>query len=77
MRLPTKRDRSSSPAVGGVMLLACLAGPVLAGALAGLGSGVLVGAGGVVFSLALCGFAPALVVAARRRAARRRPVREP
>jgi hypothetical protein len=80
MCLPTKTDQpSSSPAsgmrsmfgMGGLMLLACLGGPALAGAIGALGAGVLLGAGGVVFALALCVLAPAAVVAWRRRAARR------
>jgi hypothetical protein len=49
------------------MLLACLGGPVLAGALRGLGAGVLLGAGGVSFALALCAAVPAIVLAIRRR----------
>ena len=40
--------------------------PVLAGALGGLGAGVLLGAGGVMFALALCAAVPAVVVALRR-----------
>jgi hypothetical protein len=67
MCLPTKSDEpSSSPApearsildIGGLMLLACLGGPILAGALGGLGAGVVLGAGGVVFALALCAAVP-------------------
>ena len=82
MCLPTKTDRSSSSAasgagsilgVGGLMLLACLGGPVLAGALSGLGAGILLGAGGVVFALAQCAAVSAVVVAMPRRAARRQP----
>jgi hypothetical protein len=85
MCLPTKSDRPSpSPAsgarsilgMGGLMLLACLGGPVLAGALGGLGAGVLLGAGGAVFALALCAAAPAFVVAMRRRATRPQPTPE-
>jgi Na+/melibiose symporter-like transporter len=85
MCLPTKTDQSSSSAasgarsilgMGGLMLVACLGGPVLAGALGGLGAGVLLGAGGVVFALALCAAVPAVVVAMRRRAARRQPTPE-
>jgi hypothetical protein len=53
MCLPVKSDQpSSSPAsprrsivgVGALMLLACLAGPALAGAIGALGFSVLVGA---------------------------------
>jgi hypothetical protein len=86
MCLPTKTDQlSSTPAgsgarsllgMGGLMLLACLGGPALVGALGGLGAGVLLGAGGAVFALALCAAAPAVVVAWRRRSARRAPTRE-
>jgi hypothetical protein len=85
MCLPTKSDQpSASPASGarsilgidGLMLLACLGGPVLAGALGGLGAGVVVGAGGVVFALVLCAAVPAVAVALRRRGARRQPTPE-
>jgi hypothetical protein len=86
MCLPTKNDQSSSsPASGafsilgiggGLMLLACLGGPLLAGTLGSLGAGVLLGAGGVVFALALCAAVPAIMVAMRRRAARRQPTPE-
>lgn len=85
MCLPTKPDQPSSSAasgapsilgIGGLMLLACLAGPLLAGALGGLGAGVLLGAGGVLFALALCAAVPAIVLAVRRRAARRQPTPE-
>jgi len=74
---PTETDQPSSSApsgarsilgMGGLMLLACLGGPVLAGVLGGLGAGVLLGAGGVVFAFALCAAVPA-VVGMRRRAA--------
>ena len=79
MCLPSKTDESDSsgsPArsmfgMGALMLLACLGGPVLAGAIGGLGAGVLLGAGGVVFALALCAAVPAVLVALRRRSARR------
>jgi hypothetical protein len=82
MCLPTKSDESpSSPAsgagsvlgIGGLMLLACLGGPVLAGALGGLGAGLLLGAGGAIFALALCAAVPVIVLALRSRATRRRP----
>jgi hypothetical protein len=83
MCLPTKtHEHSSTPAgsgtrsllgIGGLMLLACLGGPALVGALGGLGAGVLLGAGGVVFALALCAAVPAVAVAWRRRSARRSP----
>jgi hypothetical protein len=54
------------------MLLACLGGPALAGAIGGLGgAGVLLGAGGVIFALGLCAAVPAVLVGLRRRAARR------
>ena len=85
MCLPTKTDqpshrprpaRARSSGTGGLMLLACLGGPVLAGAFGGLGAGVLLGAGGVVFALALCAAVPAIVLALRRRAARRQPTPE-
>jgi hypothetical protein len=60
---PDKTDRQpSSPAsasrsmlsMGGFTLLACLAGPALAGAIGGFGVGALLGAGGAVLALALC-----------------------
>jgi hypothetical protein len=77
--LPTKTDpsdSSGSPArsmlgIGALMLLACLGGPVLAGAIGGLGAGVLLGAGGAVFAIALCAAVPAVMVALHRRSARR------
>jgi hypothetical protein len=79
MCLPTKTDQSDSsgsPArsmlgMGALMLLACLGGPALAGASGGLGAGVLLGAGGVIFALGLCAAVPAVLVGLRRRAARR------
>ena len=62
---------------GALMMLACLGGPLLAGALGALGAGVLLGAGGVIFALALCVAVPAVMVAVRRRrAARRQPTPE-
>ena len=57
---------------GGLMLLACLAGPALAGAVGGLGAGVLLGAGGVIFTLALCAAVPAVLIGVRRRSSRSR-----
>jgi hypothetical protein len=81
MCVPTKADQSSSPpgsgarsmlGMGGLMLLACLGGPALVGALGGLGAGVLLGAGGAVLALALC----AVALAWRRRASRRQPTPE-
>ena len=81
MCLPNKTDQqpaSPGPAsrsilgMGGLMLLACLAGPVLAGTIGGLGIGDLVGAGGAVFALALCAAVPAVVVGLRRRSSTRR-----
>jgi hypothetical protein len=85
MCLPTRSTQpSSSPAsearsilgMGGLMLLVCLGGPVLVGALGGLGAGVVLGAGGVVVALALCAAVPAVAVALRRRATRRQPTPE-
>jgi len=47
----------------------------VAGALGGPGAEILLGAGGVAFALALCAGVPAgVVLALRRRAARRRPM---
>ena len=84
MCLPEKPDqRSSSPSqtrsivgLGALMLLACLAGPALAGAIGALGLGVLLGAGGVVFAFALCALVPATAMAWLRRSARRQPTPE-
>lgn len=82
MCLPTKTDQPSHPpgsgaramlGMGGFMLLACLAGPALIGALGGLGAGVLLGTGGVVAAVVLCAVVPAIAVAWRRRTARRSP----
>lgn len=56
--------------IGAVMLIACLTGPLLSGAASALGAGLLAGAGGAVFAIALCIGAPAAVFAWRRRAAR-------
>ena len=78
MCLPAKSDKSSSTSatgtksvlgIGAVMLIACLAGPLLSGAAGALGAGLLVGAGGAIFAIALCMLAPAAVLAWRRRAA--------
>ena len=76
MCLPVKSDQPSSSTspptrsifgLGALMLLACLAGPAIAGAVGSLGFGILVGAGGVVFALALCAAIPAGTLAWRRR----------
>jgi hypothetical protein len=81
MCLPSKTDQQpTSPGsgsrsilgVGGLMLLACVGGPVLAGAIGGLGIGVLLGAGGAIFALALCAAVPAVVLGLRRRSSTRR-----
>jgi hypothetical protein len=53
------------------MLVTCLAGPAVAGAIGSLGFGVLVGTGGVALAIALCAAVPALALAWRRRTARR------
>lgn len=76
MCLPAKPDQPSTGVrsivgIGAVMLIACLAGPILAGAVGALGAGLLVGASGAIFALALCAFAPAALIAWRRRAATR------
>jgi hypothetical protein len=79
MCLPTKTDKpptstgSASRSIfsmGALMLFACLGGPALAGAIGGLGVGVLLGAGGAIFALALCALVPVLFVGLRRRSAR-------
>ena len=75
MCIPAKNDPSDSAAprtrsivgLGALMLVACLAGPALAGAIGSLGIGVLAGAGGAVLALALCASVPAIAVARRRR----------
>ena len=76
MCLPTRTDKTQTTAstggraifgLGAVMLLACIAGPLLGGAAAALGVGLLAGVGGAVFALALCIGAPAALVAWRRR----------
>ncbi len=85
MCLPSKTDRPSTTpgagarsilGMGGLMLLACVAGPALVGTLGGLGAGVLLGTGGAVFALALCAAVPAVTVAWRRRSARHHPTPE-
>jgi hypothetical protein len=58
--------------MGGFTLLACLAGPALAGAIGGFGVGALLGAGGAVLALALCAAVPAVVLGFRRRSSTRR-----
>jgi hypothetical protein len=72
MCLPAKSDKSQTTAahgarsvlgIGAVMLIACLAGPLLSGAVGALGVGLLVGTGGA----ALCIAAPAAILAWRRR----------
>jgi len=81
MCLPTKTDQSDSSApgarsmlgIGAMMLLACLAGPALVGAIGGLGVGVLLGAGGAIAALAVCAAVPTIAIVLRRRSARRRP----
>jgi hypothetical protein len=75
MCLPTNNDQSDAPAsgarsmlgMGALMLIACLAGPVIVGAVGSLGVGVLVGAGGAIFAFALCALVPAAALARRRR----------
>jgi hypothetical protein len=76
MCIPMRSDGSSSRpgsssgsllGIATLMLLACLVGPALATAVGGLGGGLLLGAGGVIFALALCAVVPAAVVALRRR----------
>jgi membrane associated rhomboid family serine protease len=57
MCLPTNTEISASGfrstlGLGALMLVACLAGPVLAGVIGALGVGVLLGVGGAVVALA-------------------------
>ena len=78
MCLPNQNESSSPGArsifgLGALTLVACLAGPALAGAVGALGVGVLVGAGGAMAAIALCAVVPALVVAARRRSTPAQP----
>jgi thiol:disulfide interchange protein len=81
MCLPTNTDQpanspgSSSRSIlglGALMLLACLGGPALAGAIGAVGASVFLGAGGAIFALGLCVAVPAVAVVVRRRAARQR-----
>jgi hypothetical protein len=76
MCLPVKSDQpDASPGsptrsilgLGVLVLLACLAGPAIAGAVGALGVGVLAGAGGAMLAVALCFAVPAAAVARRRR----------
>jgi hypothetical protein len=86
MCLPVKSDQPSSSStspptrsivgLSALMLLACVAGPAIAGVIGSLGFGLLVGAGGVVFALALCAAIPAGALQWRRRSARRAPAPE-
>jgi hypothetical protein len=62
--------------IGVLMMLACLGGPALVGAIGGLGAGVVLGAGGALFALALCVAVPMVAVAMRRRSARRQATPE-
>src|SRR4051812_42167257 len=79
MCLPIKIEPTDSPGpparsilgIGALMMLACLAGPALAGAIGALGAGVLLGAGGVIFALAACAAVPTVAIIFRRRSARR------
>jgi hypothetical protein len=78
---PNETDQKPSPGgpssrsivgMGGAMMLACLAGPALAGAIGGLGVGVLLGAGGALLAVVLCASAPLVFVGLRRRSTNRR-----
>jgi hypothetical protein len=71
---PTKSDQptASSPSetrsflgLGALMLVACLAAPLVAGAIGSLGLGVLAGAAGVALAVGLCAAVPALALAWR------------
>ena len=53
--------------LGALMLVACLAGPIVASAVGALGIGLLAGAGGAILAIALCFAVPAAAVARRRR----------
>ena len=76
MCLPVRSDKSPSATsngarsilgIGAVMLIACLAGPLLSAAMGAPGVGLLVGAGGAALTIALCIAAPAAILAWRRR----------
>ena len=75
MCLPTSSEKSPSTTsqtrsifgLGALMLLACLAGPAIAGAVGAIGLGVLAGAGGAVLAIALCAAVPVLALVRRRR----------
>jgi hypothetical protein len=64
---PSGSQTRSILGLGVLMLLACLAGPTIAGAVGALGIGVLAGAGGAILAVALCFAVPAAAVARRRR----------
>ena len=74
MCLPPNTDQTGStpdPPIrsivgfGALMVLACLAAPVIAGAIGAVGLGALAGAGGFVAALALCAAVPIGVAVAR------------
>jgi hypothetical protein len=75
MCLPVKSDQPASSGsqsrsflgIGVLMLVACLAGPAIAGAVGALGFGLLAGAGAAIVAVALCFAMPAAAVARRRR----------
>jgi hypothetical protein len=78
MCLPEKSDQPTDSSgsqtrsllvVSVLTLLACLAGPTIAGAVGALGVGAVVGAGAVVLAIALCLVVPAATVTLRRRSA--------
>jgi hypothetical protein len=68
---PSASGARSMLGAGALMLLACLAGPVIAGAISGSGVGVLVGAGGAIAAVAVCAAVPAAMLLWRGRAGRR------
>jgi hypothetical protein len=80
MCLPAKSTESTSPptsqarsivGVGALMVLACVGGPAISGALGALGAGALVGAGGAIAAVVVCLALPTAMAAWRRHARRR------
>ena len=76
MCLPVKSDQPAASSgsqsrsilgLGLLMLVACLAGPAIAGVVGPLGVGLLAGAGGAIVAIGLCLAVPAAAVVRRRR----------
>ena len=76
MCIPPKTDGGETSTrsiltLGTLMLVACLAGPLLVSVIGGLGAGVLIGAGGAFAAIALCVAVPGVLAMLSRRRARR------